>query len=653
MKLKHALLGSFGATLVAVLSVVLIAFVMLARLTDSWTEMSTVIARRHQVTLRGALHLGYATQHFNHYLQDGGTDAERFTSELAALADLLDAYGRAGPLGDEEKRLLGSARNYVTLYRDDMHHIVALRQNNASPAALEAALQSENDKVLALALRKLTDITNARTEAATTEINRQFQRSRIGLLLAAVLAASSVLITGVRVTRSIVRHDTERNQAIDALQFEIGERAKAEAELQRYREHLEQLVEARTLELRQANHVAALANRAKSDFLANMSHEIRTPMNAIVGLTHLLLRKAHDTEQRDKLDKISNSANHLLRVINDILDFSKIEAGKVSIESCALNIRQLPGTILSMIAEQAQAKGLQIETETALLPITVKGDLTRLTQAFLNLASNAVKFTSRGTITLRTLIDDEDDAHIRIRVEVSDTGPGIPPDVLATLFEPFLQGDSSTTRTHGGTGLGLAITRRLARLMGGEAGASSTPGVGSTFWFTACLEKLPQPQATPAAAASHIDCNAEQILRTDFQGTHILVAEDDPMNQEVARELLEDVGLVVHITNNGAAAVEALQQARAPYALILMDMQMPVMDGIEATRRIRINLGGTPLPIIAFTANAFGEDSTRCLEAGMNDFVSKPVAPEALYGTVLKWLVDGDATSNNARQTRP
>jgi PAS domain S-box-containing protein len=382
-----------------------------------------------------------------------------------------------------------------------------------------------------------------------------------------------------------------------------------------------------------AKEAAEAANVAKSAFLANMSHEIRTPMNGILGMASLMRRAGVTPQQKEQLDKIDTAADHLLGIINDILDLSKIEAGKFVLEEAPVVIGSLVGNVRSILAERARERGLMLQLETEVLPQGLVGDPTRLQQALLNYATNAIKFTEQGTVTIRALVLADAADSALLRFEVADTGIGIPPEALSRLFSAFEQADNSTTRKYGGTGLGLAITRHLAQMMGGEVGAESTPGAGSLFWFTARLQKRAGQEQSTAQTS---DADAEQALQQRFRGRRILVVDDEPVNREVAKMLIEDTGLSVDTAEDGEQAV-AMARADA-YATILMDMQMPKLDGLAATRQIRTLDGYGKVPIIAMTANAFAEDKARCIDAGMDDFLAKPFDPDTLFAVLLRWL---------------
>ncbi|WP_374245784.1 CHASE domain-containing protein [Zoogloea sp.] len=442
---------------------------------------------------------------------------------------------------------------------------------------------------------------------------------------------------GVAVSASLV--STEGQDYLYACVRDITERRAADAELTRHRLHLEELVAARSADLSVAKEAAEAANRAKSSFLANMSHELRTPMHAIIGLTHLLRRNNNDPAQQDRLDKIANAANHLLRQLEDVLELARVDAERIPIEQNRFAIGEVVGRVLELVGPSLEGKGLglQLDIDPDLATRPLIGDPLRLQQVLGHIVGNAVKFTGSGMIVVRARLADVQASGALLAIEVQDSGIGIPPADRERIFSPFEQADGSTTRRFGGSGLGLAICRRLARLMGGDIDVTGEAGHGSTFRITLRIGVL--PEATPPAPhAASTAAEAERRLRCEHRHRRLLLVEDDWVNQEVTLELLrEELGLQVDLAPDGAEAVRLCN--KTAYDLILMDIQMPVMDGLTATRAIRAGNGPSAhAPIVAMTANTFDEDRRACADAGMDDFIPKPANPDRLFITLLRWL---------------
>jgi signal transduction histidine kinase len=423
-----------------------------------------------------------------------------------------------------------------------------------------------------------------------------------------------------RLTRRLAREKASRKEAERLLEERSLQLYHANRGLQALAANLERDVTARTAELRQALERAEGAVRAKGEFLAMMSHEIRTPMNGILGMAQLLEMTTLDEEQKGYLTIVRSSGDALLALINDILDFSKIEAGRLEFEARDFDLRRTIEASLTLYRPEIEQKGLRLEIELAdALPVALNGDSMRLQQVLGNLLSNARKFTHDGAIKVRVSGEREGASSFRVRCAVSDSGIGIPADRLDRLFKSFSQIDASTTRKYGGTGLGLAICDRLCRAMGGSITVDSTEGEGSTFRFDVCFKLAEGPQDVMAAIGEPVAGSANP---------RVLVVEDHPVNQMHTVALLAKLGIDADLAGNGAEAVD--RASLGDYEIILMDLQMPVMDGLEATRRIRgLDLPVQPL-IVALTASAYETDRERCLQAGMDDFLGKPFRLEAL-----------------------
>ena len=392
-----------------------------------------------------------------------------------------------------------------------------------------------------------------------------------------------------------------------------------------------------------AKEAAEVASRAKSAFLANMSHEIRTPLNAILGLNHLMRSDDPPPRQLHRLEKMEVAGRHLLGLINDILDLSKIEAGGLLLEKRDFPLAAILDSVADIVRDTAHGKGLALTVERGDVPAWLHGDETRLRQAILNFAGNAVKFTERGSIVICAQLIDARGDDLQVRFEVRDSGIGLSDEQCRRLFRAFEQADKSTSRKYGGTGLGLALTKRLVELMGGRVGVESDPGRGSTFWFEVPLQRGKGARGPEAGDREPLPIR----LRKGFSGARILIAEDNEVNVEVVRELLLDVGLSVAVACNGREAVEFCRTEK--FALVLMDMQMPELDGTEATREIRRGGANAATPIIALTANAFAEDRRACLDAGMDDVLTKPVDPDLLYEALVRRLSQGGAAAREAQ----
>lgn len=458
-------------------------------------------------------------------------------------------------------------------------------------------------------------------------------------LLARPLTLLEAGITSVREGRlepiRVSRTGDEIEYLGESFNRMIGALAASQEEIRQYQELLEERIRQRTGDLEQAMHGALAASQAKSEFLANISHELRTPMNGLLGMLDLVLDSPVAGEQRDQIEIAQRCAYSLLDLLNDILDLSKIEAGRMILEKVPFELRSIAEECMRAQGAKAAQKGVELRFEYAGDTRNVNGDPLRLRQIVANLLSNAIKFTEKGWVTVRQTVSPGSDGKLTMVLDVADTGAGIPAEKVPLIFEKFTQADSSISRKYGGTGLGLAITKRLVELQGGQIRVESRVGRGSTFTVEIPFEIAAETAAVVPAP------QVQRAVERAAKQARLLLVEDNAVNQRVVLAMLRKKDYKIDVANNGQEALEILGRATEPYNVILMDVQMPVLDGLETTRAIRRNAQWNHLPIIAMTAHAMIGDRERCLQAGMNAYISKPVQQAGLIAVIEEFLASG------------
>ncbi len=467
--------------------------------------------------------------------------------------------------------------------------------------------------------------------AAISRFTNRLLARPLTLLEAGITSVREGRLEPIRVSRTgdeIEYLGESFNRMITAL-------AASQEEIRQYQELLEERIRQRTQELEKAMHGALAASQAKSEFLANISHELRTPMNGLLGMLDLVLDSHVAGEQREQVEIAQRCAYSLLDLLNDILDLSKIEAGRMILEKVPFDLRSVAEDCVRAQAAKAQQKGVDLRFEFAGDVTSVNGDPLRLRQIVANLLSNAIKFTEKGWVSVRQAVITGADGKLNMVLDVVDTGAGIPAEKVPLIFEKFTQADSSISRKYGGTGLGLAITKRLVELQGGQIRVESRVGRGSTFTVEIPFE------TAPAVEIPVEPLPEQRIAAPTAKQARLLLVEDNAVNQRVVLAMLRKKNYAIDVANNGQEALEKLEHAAEPYNLILMDVQMPILDGLETTKAIRRNENWNYLPIIAMTAHAMIGDRERCLQAGMNAYISKPVQQAGLIAVIEQYLASG------------